>query len=115
MIHSDLLSSLNWSRLGGCDSRLFYIIYITLLTFAQYNVEKHAQGFEFEFVVLNFGLDFLTVTPGIRVQQEKGDQTRVASLETAVKENTDYIVLGREISQAENIGKMINKLESYII
>jgi orotidine-5'-phosphate decarboxylase len=49
------------------------------------------------------------------VQQEKGDQTRVASLETAVKENTDYIVLGREISQAENIGKMINKLESYII
>ena len=63
----------------------------------------------------DFGLDFLTVTPGIRVQQEKGDQTRVASLETAVKENTDYIVLGREISQAENIGKMINKLESYII
>ena len=63
----------------------------------------------------DFGLDFLTVTPGIRVQQEKGDQNRVASLETAVKENTDYIVLGREISQAENIGKMINKLESYII
>ena len=63
----------------------------------------------------DFGLDFLTVTPGIRVQQKKGDQTRVASLETAVKENTDYIVLGREISQADNIGKMINKLESYII
>ena len=49
------------------------------------------------------------------MQQKKGDQTRVASLETAVKENTDYIVLGREISQADNIGKMINKLESYII
>tara|TARA_B100000900_G_C20529996_1_gene695901 strand:- start:222 stop:920 length:699 start_codon:yes stop_codon:yes gene_type:complete len=63
----------------------------------------------------NFGLDFLTVTPGIRIQQEKGDQTRVASLEMAIEENTDYIVLGREISQAENISKMINKLESYII
>ncbi len=63
----------------------------------------------------DFGSDFLTVTPGIRVQKEKGDQTRVASLEMAIRENTDYIVLGREISQAENIGKMINKLESYII
>lgn len=61
------------------------------------------------------GSEFLTVTPGIRVKQEKGDQKRVASLETALKENTDYIVLGREISQAEDISKMINKLESYII
>ena len=63
----------------------------------------------------DLGSEFLTVTPGIRVKQEKGDQKRVASLETALKENTDYIVLGREISQAEDISKMINKLESYII
>ena len=63
----------------------------------------------------DFGLEFLTVTPGIRVKEEKGDQKRVASLETAVKENTDYIVLGREISQAKDVSKMINKLESYII
>lgn len=63
----------------------------------------------------DFGTDFLTVTPGIRLKQEKGDQMRVASLETAVKEKTDYIVLGREISQAKDIRKMINKLESYII
>ena len=63
----------------------------------------------------DFGTDFLTVTPGIRLKQEKGDQIRVASLETAVKEKTDYIVLGREISQARDIRKMINKLESYII
>lgn len=63
----------------------------------------------------DFGLEFLTVTPGIRVKEEKSDQKRVASLETAVKENTDYIVLGREISQAKDVSKMINKLESYII
>ena len=63
----------------------------------------------------DLGSEFLTVTPGIRVKQEKGDQKRVASLETALKENTDYIVLGREISQAEDISKMINELESYII
>ncbi len=63
----------------------------------------------------DLGSEFLTVTPGIRVKQEKADQKRVASLETALKENTDYIVLGREISQAEDMSKMINKLESYII
>ena len=62
-----------------------------------------------------FGEDFITVTPGIRIQQKKDDQSRVATLEDAIKNGSDYIVLGREITASENLPKMIKKVESYII
>ena len=61
------------------------------------------------------GDNFLTVTPGIRVEAKKGDQNRVATIETALENRTDFIVLGREITHAKDSSKMINKIESYII
>ena len=63
----------------------------------------------------NFGENFLTVTPGIRIQQKSDDQSRLATLEEAIRIGSDYIVLGREITASENISKMIKKVESYII
>jgi orotidine-5'-phosphate decarboxylase len=48
------------------------------------------------------GKSFITVTPGIRfADNEKGDQVRVATPEFA-KLNSDYIVVGRPITKAEN-------------
>ena len=61
------------------------------------------------------GDNFLTVTPGIRVEAKKGDQSRVATLENALDNKTDFIVVGREITHAKDSSKMINKIESYII
>tara|TARA_A200000113_G_scaffold33149_1_gene27395 strand:+ start:3229 stop:3927 length:699 start_codon:yes stop_codon:yes gene_type:complete len=61
------------------------------------------------------GEDFITVTPGIRIQQKNDDQSRVATLEEATKNGNDYIVLGRELTASNNISKMIKKVESYII
>ena len=63
----------------------------------------------------SLGEDFLTVTPGIRIQQNNNDQSRVATLKEASKNGSDYIVLGREITSSKNISKMIKKIESYII
>tara|TARA_B100001057_G_C22739117_1_gene907015 strand:- start:313 stop:1011 length:699 start_codon:yes stop_codon:yes gene_type:complete len=63
----------------------------------------------------NLGEDFITVTPGIRIQQNNNDQSRVATLKEAAKNGSDYIVLGREITSSKNIPKMIKKVESYII
>ena len=63
----------------------------------------------------NFGENFITVTPGIRIQQKNDDQSRVATLEEATKNGSDFIVLGREITASENITKMIKKVDSYII
>jgi len=62
-----------------------------------------------------FGKDFLLVTPGIRINSQKGDQSRVTSLKEAINNGSDYLVLGREISEADDIPKMIKDIESYII
>ena len=63
----------------------------------------------------NFGEDFITVTPGIRIQEDNNDQSRVATLREAEKNGSDFIVLGREVTASEDISKMIKKVESYII
>ncbi|CCF14797.1 orotidine-5'-phosphate decarboxylase [Brevibacillus laterosporus] len=50
--------------------------------------------------------DFLTVTPGIRtVGSAFGDQTRVTTPVKAFELGTDYIVIGRSITQAEEPAK----------
>ena len=49
------------------------------------------------------GDDFLTVTPGIRFSDDSlGDQVRVTTPERANELGSDYIVVGRPITRAEN-------------
>lgn len=73
------------------------------------------SAFEVPKIKEDFGKDFITVTPGIRIKQNSNDQSRVASLVEATKNGSDYIVLGREITASKNISKMIKEVESYII
>ena len=49
------------------------------------------------------GKDFITVTPGVRFADgEVGDQKRVMTPEAARKIGSDYIVVGRPITQADD-------------
>jgi len=49
------------------------------------------------------GAEFLTITPGVRFADgDVGDQVRVMTPEQARKIGSDYIVVGRPITQAEN-------------
>lgn len=49
------------------------------------------------------GADFLTVTPGVRFADgESGDQKRVTTPERAREIGSDYIVVGRPITQADD-------------
>ena len=49
------------------------------------------------------GKDFLTVTPGVRFADgDIGDQKRVMTPAEARKIGSDYIVVGRPVTQAEN-------------
>lgn len=58
---------------------------------------------EAEKVHANCGNDFVTVTPGVRFADgEKGDQKRVMTPSEARKIGSDYIVVGRPITQAED-------------
>jgi len=49
------------------------------------------------------GSDFMTVTPGIRFEcDDVGDQVRIMTPSKAKTAGSDYIVVGRPITQAEN-------------
>ena len=49
------------------------------------------------------GKDFLTITPGVRFADgEVGDQKRVMTPAAAQEIGSDYIVVGRPITQADN-------------
>ena len=58
---------------------------------------------ESETVHVACGGDFLTVTPGVRFADgDKGDQVRVTTPAKAKEIGSDYIVVGRPITQAED-------------
>lgn len=49
------------------------------------------------------GDDFLTVTPGIRPSwSAKGDQARVVTPRQALQQGTDFLVIGRPVTQADS-------------
>ncbi|MEA4973845.1 MAG: orotidine-5'-phosphate decarboxylase [Candidatus Metalachnospira sp.] len=62
------------------------------------------------------GKDFVTVTPGIRFADgEKGDQVRITTPEKAKEIGSDYIVVGRPITEAENPVKAYERcIEEFI-
>ena len=61
-----------------------------------------------------FGNDFVTVTPGIRMQQRDDDQKRSGSLFDAIQFGTNFVVVGRELTQAKNKTELINQFNSLI-
>ncbi len=61
-----------------------------------------------------FGNDFVTVTPGIRMQQRDDDQKRAGSLFDAIQFGTNFVVVGRELTQAKNKTEVINQFNSLI-
>lgn len=58
---------------------------------------------EVQAVKARCGKDFITVTPGIRfASKDAGDQVRITTPARAKELGSDYIVVGRPITQAEN-------------
>ena len=63
------------------------------------------SGLEAAMLKSHFGNDFLTVTPGIRPQWSlngKDDQRRITTPAQAVKNGSDYLVIGRPIRDASD-------------
>ena len=51
----------------------------------------------------NLGHDFILVTPGIRLPtDDAGDQKRIVSPVDAIRQGSDYLVIGRPITQADD-------------
>tara|TARA_B100001029_G_scaffold164587_1_gene155585 strand:- start:278 stop:967 length:690 start_codon:yes stop_codon:yes gene_type:complete len=57
-----------------------------------------------------FGNDFITVTPGIRPVSTEDDQTRVSTPQEAIKNGSDYLVIGRPITASKNPLESLEKI-----
>lgn len=62
----------------------------------------------------DFGKDFVIVTPGIRLDDNKQDQVRVATPEVAVKAGSNYLVIGRPITQAKDPKEALAMIDKHI-
>ena len=79
------------------------------------------SGLEAAMIKEHFGNEFITVTPGIRPQWslgEKDDQQRVTTPAQAVKNGSDYLVIGRPIRDASDsraaAGRIAEEISSVI-
>ena len=63
---------------------------------------------ELEFV--NKKESLLSITPGIRLNNSDDDQKRVMTPKEAIDLGADYIVIGRPITDAENIRKALDEI-----
>lgn len=69
------------------------------------------SAYEAYAVKQNCGINFLTVTPGIRLSSDApNDQSRIMTPQQAVQSGSDYLVIGRSITQAKNPYLTLKKL-----
>jgi len=52
----------------------------------------------------------LSMTPGIRLQDSKDDQKRFMTPKDAIDKGADYLVIGRPITESNNINKSLNDI-----
>ena len=52
----------------------------------------------------------LSITPGIRLQDSNDDQKRVMTPKEAINLGADFLVIGRPITEAENIGEALSEI-----
>jgi len=56
------------------------------------------------------GKDFITVTPGIRSASIDGDQTRILTPKEALDNGSDYLVIGRPVTESTNPIKSLEEI-----
>ena len=57
----------------------------------------------------------LSITPGIRLQDSNDDQKRFMTPKEAMNLGADFLVIGRPITEAENIGEALDKVFQKIL
>ncbi|PID47266.1 MAG: orotidine-5'-phosphate decarboxylase [Proteobacteria bacterium] len=86
------------------------------LDFAKDSFESGINGvvcsaYESKNIKEKINTDFITLIPGIRpFGEDRGDQKRVANLQVAKENKSDFIVVGRPIYQSSNPRSMTQKI-----
>ena len=63
-----------------------------------------------ELELVNKRENLLSITPGIRLQDSNDDQKRVMTPKEAINQGADFLVIGRPITEAENIGEALDEI-----
>ncbi|HAT3857098.1 TPA: orotidine-5'-phosphate decarboxylase [Legionella pneumophila] len=70
-----------------------------------------SSAHEVKIIKQKCGENFITVTPGIRLPNNlKDDQSRVMTPQQAIREGSDFLVIGRPITQASNPYEVVSAL-----
>ncbi|HAT2065130.1 TPA: orotidine-5'-phosphate decarboxylase [Legionella pneumophila] len=70
-----------------------------------------SSAHEVKIIKQKCGENFITVTPGIRLPNNlKDDQSRVMTPQQAIREGSDFLVIGRPITQASNPCEIVSAL-----
>ena len=67
-----------------------------------------------ELKLVNSRPSLLSITPGIRIKDLKDDQKRVMTPKEAIDLGSDFIVIGRPITQSIDISKSLNEVHESI-
>ena len=63
-----------------------------------------------------FGNEFITVTPGIRPNESNlNDQSRVSTPKQAIKNGSDYLVIGRPITGSNDPSEALRNIHKEIV
>ena len=63
-----------------------------------------------ELELVNKRENLLSITPGIRLQDSNDDQKRVMTPKEAINLGADFLVIGRPITEVENIGEALDEI-----
>ena len=63
-----------------------------------------------ELELVNKRENLLSITPGIRLRDSNDDQKRVMTPKEAINLGADFLVIGRPITEAENIGEALDEI-----
>ena len=63
-----------------------------------------------ELILVSERDSLLSITPGIRLTQSNDDQSRVMTPKQAIDLGADYLVIGRPITESEDIKESLNKI-----
>ena len=70
-----------------------------------------SSAFEVQSIKQCCGENFLSITPGIRLANDKhDDQARVFTPQEAIKAGSDFLVIGRSITKSKNPTQVIHKI-----
>ncbi len=106
----------NYSKLGYQKTLAEQVTHLAGLTKESGLDGVVCSAWEAQTLKQAFGQDFKLVTPGIRpMGSDVGDQSRIMTPSKAIQAGSDYLVIGRPITQADNPLKALCEISESLV